>query len=57
MNINDLESKLNRITNELNMNTTDKIVTNIKNSDLFKNLDYNDIIQIKKEYYSSLPKH
>ena len=57
MNINDLESKLNRITNELNMNTTDKIVTNIKNSDLFKNLDYNDRIQIKKEYYSSLPKH
>ena len=55
MNLKDLESKLNKLNNDLkNDNSIQNISENIKNND---NSDIITKIEAKQEYYSHLPKH
>ena len=56
MDINSIYEKIKKTQDYLdNDMTTTKIVTNIKNHNLFKNLDSKDIFEINHEYFENLP--
>jgi len=58
MDIDSIYERINKTKEYLdNDNTTNKLVASIKNHDLFKNLDNEDIIQINREHFLNLPKY